>query len=79
MSRSLMDRKKARAYVRTVLSVQYLFLREESLGNDICLPILQDEYDDMRYSASNSLRRKFHFSALRHGDDGVVGRVVVCG
>ena len=33
----------------------------------------------MWYSASNPLRRKFHFSALRHGDDGVVGRVVVCG
>ncbi len=33
----------------------------------------------MRYSASNPLRWKFHFSALRHGDDGVVGRVVVCG
>jgi hypothetical protein len=34
---------------------------------------------DMRYSASNPLCRKFHFSALRHGDDGVVGRVAVCG
>ncbi len=33
----------------------------------------------MWYSASNPLRRKFHFSALCHGDDGVVGRVVVCG
>ena len=33
----------------------------------------------MWYSASNPLRRKFHFSALRHGDDGVVDRVVVCG
>jgi hypothetical protein len=30
----------------------------------------------MRYSASNPLHRKFHFSALRHGDDGVVGRLV---
>jgi hypothetical protein len=30
LSRGLMDRKKAHTYVRTVLSVRFLFLREES-------------------------------------------------
>ena len=40
---------------------------------------LQDNSGDIQYSASNPLCTKFHFSALCHGDDGVVGRVVVCG
>ena len=33
----------------------------------------------MQYSVSNPVHTKLHFSALHHGDYGVVGRVVVYG
>jgi hypothetical protein len=61
------------------LPISLLFLREESCWQQYLSSYLQDKSGNVRYSASNPLHRTFHFSALCHGDDGVVGRVVVCG
>jgi hypothetical protein len=41
--------------------------------------VFAKRFNNMQYSASNLVCMELDFSALCHGDYGVVGRVVVCG